>query len=59
MQTAVRIAKYLDCFEDLGVDECLNSFGLVVLPEYRGMGVGKEILLARSVKFLHFRFPGH
>ncbi|XP_034827755.1 uncharacterized protein [Maniola hyperantus] len=41
------VGRSVDIFDKFGVDQYLNAYGLVVTPQWRGCGVGKEILLAR------------
>jgi GNAT superfamily N-acetyltransferase len=40
--------NYVNVFERFGVTEYLSAFGLVVHPDYRGQGLGEEILKART-----------
>jgi GNAT superfamily N-acetyltransferase len=44
----VFIANYVNIFERFGVTEYLSALGLVVHPDYRGQGLGEEILKART-----------
>ncbi|XP_045770897.1 uncharacterized protein LOC123871247 [Maniola jurtina] len=41
------VGRSVDIFEKFGVEQYLTAYGLVVAPQWRGCGVGKEILLAR------------
>ncbi|CAK1592838.1 unnamed protein product [Parnassius mnemosyne] len=41
------VARSVDLFEHYGVDKYLTAYGLVVVPEWRGCNIGKEILRAR------------
>lgn len=41
------VTRSVDIFSHFGVDQYLTAYGLVVVPEYRGMNIGKEILRAR------------
>ncbi|XP_061727791.1 uncharacterized protein LOC133532935 [Cydia pomonella] len=41
------VSRGVDIFEKYGVDKYLTAYGLVVDPEWRGLGVAKEILKAR------------
>ncbi|XP_072948620.1 uncharacterized protein [Epargyreus clarus] len=41
------VANGVNVFEYYGVDKYLTAYGLVVDPAWRGMAIGKEILLAR------------
>jgi GNAT superfamily N-acetyltransferase len=42
------IFNYVNIFERYGVAEFLAAFGLVVHPDYRGQGLGVEILKTRT-----------
>ncbi|XP_026322704.1 uncharacterized protein LOC113232254 [Hyposmocoma kahamanoa] len=41
------MARSVDIFQHFGVDQYLTAYGLVVDPEWRGLNIGKEILIAR------------
>ncbi|XP_037977397.2 uncharacterized protein LOC125488466 [Plutella xylostella] len=41
------VSRSVDICQHFAVQRYLTAFGLVVAPQYRGMAVGKEILLAR------------
>ncbi|CAG9134334.1 unnamed protein product [Plutella xylostella] len=41
------VSRSVDICQHFAVERYLTAFGLVVAPQYRGMAVGKEILLAR------------
>lgn len=43
-----------DTCDHHGVDHYLSSAGLVVTPEYRGRGIGEQLLRARGVVCEHF-----
>jgi GNAT superfamily N-acetyltransferase len=42
------VCNCVDMFERYGVKEFLAAFGLVVHPDYRGQGLGVEILKTRT-----------
>jgi GNAT superfamily N-acetyltransferase len=42
------ISNYLNVFEKYGVTEFLSAFGLYVHPDFRGQGLGTEILRTRA-----------
>lgn len=42
------VCNYVNIFQRYGVTECLSAFGLVVHPDYRGQGLGVEILKTRT-----------
>lgn len=44
----VYICNYVNIFEKYGVTEFLSAFGLYVHPDFRGQGLGTEILKARK-----------
>jgi GNAT superfamily N-acetyltransferase len=44
----VFVCSYVNIFERYGVKEFLAAFGLVVHPDYRGQGLGVEILKTRT-----------
>ncbi|KAB0797320.1 hypothetical protein PPYR_08314 [Photinus pyralis] len=46
--TLVAAANKTDLYEFFGTDAFLSSLGLYVLPEFRGQGIGLEMLLARQ-----------
>lgn len=41
------IARDFSAYAEYNVDEYMSSIGLAVSEEYKGLGIGKEILLAR------------
>ncbi|KAG6454650.1 hypothetical protein O3G_MSEX008820 [Manduca sexta] len=41
------VSRSVNIFERYGVDKYLTAYGLVVEPQWRGCGIGKEILEAR------------
>ncbi|XP_039752331.1 uncharacterized protein LOC120628164 [Pararge aegeria] len=41
------VGKGVDVFARFGVQQYLTAYGLVVAPNWRGCGIGKEVLLAR------------
>lgn len=47
LDTLVWMKKQVDAFETLNIKEYLDAMGLYVLPEYRGEGLGLEVLKAR------------
>jgi GNAT superfamily N-acetyltransferase len=42
------VGSYVNIFEKYGVTEFLSAFGLYVHPDFRGQGLGTEILRART-----------
>lgn len=44
----VYISNYVNVFEKYGVTEFLSAFGLYVHPDFRGQGLGTEILRTRT-----------
>lgn len=42
------ISNYVNVFEKYGVTEFLSAFGLYVHPDFRGQGLGTEILRTRT-----------
>ncbi|XP_069669114.1 arylalkylamine N-acetyltransferase-like 2 [Periplaneta americana] len=44
----VYICGYVNIFQHYGVKEYLSAFGLIVHPDFRGQGLGTEILKARK-----------
>jgi GNAT superfamily N-acetyltransferase len=42
------ISNYVNMFEKYGVTEFLSAFGLYVHPDFRGQGLGTEILRTRT-----------
>jgi GNAT superfamily N-acetyltransferase len=43
------ICNYVNIFEKYGVTEFLSAFGLYVHPDFRGQGLGTEILKTRTI----------
>ncbi|KAJ8918484.1 hypothetical protein NQ315_008181 [Exocentrus adspersus] len=41
------VANAKDVFKELNVEEYLTAYGLYVMPEFRGQGIGTELLKAR------------
>ena len=44
----VYVGNYVNIFETYGVTEFLTAFGLYVHPDFRGQGLGTEILRTRK-----------
>lgn len=47
LQTLMFVKALVDPFKTLNITEYLDALGLYVLPEYRGDGLGFELLKAR------------
>jgi GNAT superfamily N-acetyltransferase len=45
----VFVCNYVNIFELYGVTEFLAAFGLLVHPDYRGQGLGVEIIKTRRI----------
>ncbi|GJQ70247.1 hypothetical protein Trydic_g22695 [Trypoxylus dichotomus] len=48
LETLMWFKEQVDPFEKLNIQEYLDAMGLYVLPEYRGEGLGLELLKARE-----------
>ncbi|KAI4465212.1 n-acetyltransferase-related [Holotrichia oblita] len=48
LDTLTWMKKQVDAFKTLNITEYLDAMGLYVLPEYRGEGLGLEVLKARE-----------
>nr|XP_022919228.1 uncharacterized protein LOC111428056 isoform X1 [Onthophagus taurus] len=48
ISTITYVTKQVDAFETLKIDKYLSALGLFVLPEFRGEGIGLELLKARE-----------
>jgi GNAT superfamily N-acetyltransferase len=42
------VSNYVNMFEKYGVTEVLSAFGLYIHPDFRGQGLGTEILRTRT-----------
>lgn len=52
--TVVYLCDHVDPYETLSLTEYLEALGLSVLPQFRGQGIGLELLNARYYFYQFF-----